>query len=210
MKKSLIAIMLILTALFFISCEKDKSEEVVTTYEKFCETYLLMDPVTNLFPKESKTLYNEPISSDHMKAFLAALYPEKGIEVKNDSSLVFEGGEIKFDGSDTDKIKKAKTNESGAVFIVSYKLSDKEIENEKYTIILTSSIEENENKLSASFYLKINDKDYGTIKYEYNGEKFTSASYNGKSVDVRLLNATHISPSPANSDSESGTETKSE
>ncbi len=194
MKKSLLVIALVLLSLFFVSCNKesaDKSEEMVARYEKFCETYMMMSSTTGLFPKETnKALRDVEISTESMKAFLKDLNPGKEIEVTTEG-LKFDGGSIIIDGDD----KKGTATADQASFKVSYKIDTKEVSNEEYKISLNSSKETNEKTASVSFSLTINDKVYSTITYKSEGEKFTSATVDGKEVNVRLLNASRLNPS---------------
>lgn len=206
MKKSLIAIALILLTLLFVSCNKestDTSEEMVARYEKFCETYMMMSSTTGLFPdKTEPALKDIKISAANMKAFLSALNPGKEIEVTTaENELMFMGGIIKIEGDE----KNSTATVPEATFVVSYKVGATETKNEaKYTIKLSSTKKTADKTTSVTFSLTINDKVYSSITYSFEGEKFTSATVDGKDVNVRLLNASRLNPSL--SSSEKGTE----
>lgn len=195
MKKSLTAVLLILLALLFVSCDNDKSEEVIATYERFCETYLMMAPTSALFPQdEDAELKDKAIESNNMKAFLSALNPGKVIEVTT-TSPVFTAGHIKNTNTDTKKATLV-SSDPVAVFTISYKVDTKEITDEKHSISLSSSMEEGEKADSVSFSLTIDNKTYGSISYSHDGEKFTMATVDGQNVNLRLLNAARLDPTP--------------
>lgn len=200
MKKSITAVLLILLALLFVSCDNDKSEEVIATYEKFCQTYVMMAPVTGLFPETTGSLANKEIKSENMKAFLSALHPGKIIEVTTEKPA-FTKGTITITNDESSKKKTAVvSSDPDAQFSISYKLTkDKETEqktNEQHFISLSSSMEDNDSVTTVSYSLTLDDKVYGSITYSHDGEKFTSATVDGKSVDLRLLNAARLDPTP--------------
>lgn len=226
MKKSLSVILMILLLLFFVSCEKDKSEEVISTYEKFCKTYMLMTPVTELMPtttpESGGSLATVEISQEHMKAFLSAYtrYEIEDITITDEEPLKFKQGIITIDGSETKKTAVIKPDQEAKI-TVSYKVSgetegkEEEKSNEEYKIVMNSSIDIGGKNKSVSFALTLNGNVYGTISYTFEGDKFTSASVDGKSVSVRLLNAAHLNPTPSSAKgdteiSESDSKTDSE
>lgn len=208
MKKSLSVILMILLLLFFVSCEKDKSEEVISTYEKFCKTYMLMTPVTELFPTtqpgDGGKLGDVAISEEHMKSFLSAYtrYEIEDITITDETSLKFKTGIITIEGDATKKTAVIKPDQEAKI-TVSYKVSgeeegkEAEKSNEEYKIVMSSSIDIGEKAKSVSFALTLNGNVYGTISYTFEGDKFTSASVDGKKVNVRLLNAAHLNPTPS-------------
>ncbi len=203
MKKSITAVLLIILALLFVSCDNDKSEEVIATYEKFCQTYVMMAPVTGLFPdtttaESGDSLANKAIEKKNMAAFLSALHPGKEIEVTT-TSPTFTKGTIKITGDEKKKTAVVGSDPE-AQFSISYKMTkDKETEqktDELHFISLNSSMEDNEKVITVSYSLTLDEKVYGSITYSHDGEKFTSATVDGKSVDLRLLNAARLDPTP--------------
>lgn len=217
MKKSITAVLLILLALLFVSCDNDKSEEVIATYEKFCQTYVMMAPVTGLFPdtttaESGDSLAGKEIKSENMKVFLSALHPGKEIEVSTTTTNpTFTKGTIKITGNEKKKTAVV-SSDPEAQFSISYKITkDKEPEqktDEQHFISLNSSMEDNEKVITVSYSLTLDEKVYGSITYSHDGEKFTSATVDGKSVDLRLLNAARLNPTPTvKSDNAETTET---
>lgn len=212
MKKILLSLLVLLSLLSFVSCEKDKSEEVISNYENFTETFMMVNPVAGIFPTETNTaLKDTEIDNDSLTAFLSAIHSGKKVTLSsNDNTKTkFDGGYIKIEGKD----EKKKTSEiSNASFTVSYKVDDTKVENKTYKISSTATLNESDDKVSFTYSLTINDKTsstmndktYKSISYTYDGEKFTSAKVDGKDVSLRLLNASRLSQYLPTNDTGSG------
>ncbi len=187
MKKILIVLLSVLLALSFISCEKDKSEEVIANYEEFCKVYKIDNAALSLFSSASTEtdLSKVTISSNSIPYFLKAV-------LSSNEDITGPSGSTNFtSGSYTNKTEGDTTTVTitDAVFKVSYKIGDKNVTDEEYKISGTCITKNPEDGTGSYDYsLTINGTGYSITMSGEKG-KVTSATVNGKAVDVRLLNS---------------------
>ena len=187
MKKLSIILLALLIVFSFSSCEKDKTEDVISAYENYYKVSAIDNNAYNLFSsslnEDTDSLDLTPAAVD--MATLRTLLKSLGL---SDESL---GESITPSGKITGTIKKRNKNLTFDVKI-SYTVADgaKEL-----TITGTYFNEQGDTGTgpatarSTSYALKINGTDYAvSCKIDENG-KCTSASVNGTDVDVRLINS---------------------
>ena len=188
MKKLSIILLIALVLLSVVSCKKDKSEEMIATYEEFVTVNEICDYVNRLASSETKI--GDTITSVYVEKIVNAAYGSD-ITVK---SATFTSGEYK---TETSGNPRAYTN-TYTVFVVSYKYTEGSDTTEKdgeltvdgtmvtsypETRATSESTEENN-------VLTINKNKTYKMSYYWDYEAgYKSASVNGKDVEVRLLNA---------------------
>ncbi len=189
MKKVLIAMLAVLLLLSFTSCEKDKSEEVIAALEDFYKTgnRLLSAMAVMEIPDDETVNYEytdatTDVSDSYLHAFLYNI-----CDVKKEVASI-ESVSGKVTGTQKSGVSSDLTFSD---VVVKYKLADDETVYE-FTLNGTckGSIEKKgETEIeSREFSLTVNGTQY-SWSYTMKNEKFTAASANGKSVDVRLLNS---------------------
>ncbi len=186
MKKILIVLLSVLLALSFISCEKDKSEEVIANYEEFCKVYKIDNTALSLFSSASTEtdLKETSIDTKNLSSFLSALLSSSDITGPSASTNFTSGSYAKKTEGDTTKV-----TITDAVFKVSYTIGDKNVTDEEYKISGTCVTKNPEDGTGSYDYsLTINGTGYSITMSGEKG-KVTSATVNGKAVDVRLLNS---------------------
>ena len=187
MKKVLIVLLSVLLLISFVSCEKDKSEEVIETYEEFWETYRTINATTGALSEGTNnkpTLETKDFPDYNVYRALRILgYNEvNNLEVtsgEGSTSLTSEGDDS------TQKYENIKVVASGEGNPI-----------KTYTLAFSGTIKESGDSATdtydANFTITVNDDTHTyTMKYVMDKEhNFISASVNGKAVDVRLLNST--------------------
>ena len=189
MKKVLIAMLAVLLLLSFTSCEKDKSEEVIAALENFYKTgdcvFCAMGVVE--IPDDETVNYEyTDATTDVSDAYLHAfLYNICGVK-KEVASIESVSGKVT--GAQKSGVSSDLTFSD---VVVKYKLADDETVYE-FTLSGTykGSIEKKgETEIeSREFSFTVNGTQY-SWSYTMENEKYTAASANGTSVDVRLLNS---------------------
>ena len=187
MKKVLIALLAVLLLLSFTSCEKDKSEEVIAAYEEYCK-----------------------VCSVGSWAYASFKYPESGSV--NFTSLTKDNiseNQLSYcldylDGSWLDKVDAVEGSVTGTysktdaditfkgVKITYYVEGDSTTKHELTidgTFKFTQNTDMTTGKVEAN--MTINGNAFA-FSYTVENSKYTAASVNGKSVDVRILNSQQI------------------
>lgn len=195
MKKLSIVLLCALLAFSFVSCEKDKSGDMITNYENFMagwvgaeKTYdLFYDGLYNITGEVSVDLNG--IKVHDTEDFVQNYLGREDIDIDN-STVDFTGGKIT--GNITSKYNRQLTF-ADATFKVKYTEGEETAEKElEFTINGTCelSTDEEANTDSAAYNFTANDKTYNISYTQNNNQKrYTSAKVNGNDVEVRLLNA---------------------
>ncbi len=204
MKKVLIVLLSVLLALSFVSCEKDKSEEIIANYEAFVKTCPKAEAAvttlsfnTSWYSETGKidNSFSDTSLSEDDYWYVATLI--NNLEDNNIYSSEIVSATLKsgnLTGQRNLETKETDVTASDVVLEVTYKpdaSSDK--------------TETAEFKMNGD-YKKCNNDDYNEMKCDltvngikYNiaykvvkgdNPKYTSAAVDGKDVEIRLLNAT--------------------
>ncbi len=219
MKKVLIVLLSVLLALSFISCEKDKSGEVIQNYEDFKKSQSaywiasdFCDDLVYEYIEDGKV--DKKLSEDDKPDILAFLKNysnndlQKILDVDADcitiSSVESVSGELKGETESTEEYWKEEYTASDIVINFKYTITTYVYESgTKKDSAETSDPIEGELKINMKSSFKSTEKGYtcsisslslqGTsykdITYSYEGKKYTSATVGGADVELRLLNA---------------------
>jgi len=199
MKKLSIVLLCVLLAFSFVSCEKDKSEDMVTTYENFCAGWRDADETYDLFYTALEAA-SEDINidlaatstavkgvSNYVKDYLG----NENITVDNSETVKFTEGKI----TGTKNTTSASLTFKDAKFKVSYHENAKGWASTTTLEFLINgtyeySLDEEAKTESFAYNFTVNEKTYN-VSYTENSEtnRYISAKVNGKDVEVRLLNA---------------------
>lgn len=184
MKKILIVLVATLLLFSFTSCEKDKSEEVIATYEEFWKTFFIDYQVEEMIDYKvdpSTSTVNCTISASTIKSgdFECALCYILGKDLATDS-VIINSAEGTVTGT-----KNSKGVDLTFDVTITYAFKG---ETEAKTFTLKGTYK-NSNYESFEFKFTIDGAPYNlSYKGSENG-KVTEASVNGKDVDVRLINS---------------------
>ena len=183
-----------LLAFSFVSCEKDKSGDMITNYENFAVALRGGLNTYYLFYKALDDVSEEVnVNLEGIHVYDADDFVENYLANKNiyfdDSGINFTAGTITGTKNDTTK----NYTFTNAKFNVKYTEGEGSEEKElEFTINGTydESEDEEANTESFAYNFTANDKTYN-ISYTLsaNPERFTSAKVNGNNVELRLLNA---------------------
>ncbi len=188
MKKLSIILLVVLVLLSVVSCKKDKSEDMIATYEEFVSVNEICDSVNRL--ANSQTKIGDSIETEYVGKIVNAAYGSD-ITVK---SATFTSGEYKTETTENPRTY----TDTYTVFVVSYKYtegSDTTVKDGELTVDGTMVTSYPETRASAenteeNNVLTINkNKTYKMSYYWESKAGYKSASVNGKDVEVRLLNA---------------------
>lgn len=190
MKKVLIILSIALMLVAFVSCNKDKSGEMVETYEEFVTGLAKCDAATRISSGYDTDTYEHTISKDYL---------QDAVNKINDSNITITSY------SPTTFVRPQKTEGEKTTYTydnvsIKYKYTEGSDETEKdgtFTISGTKSITNYQPKALArdteySYNLTINGKAYKLSYYLNADGTYKSASVNGKNVELRLLNAPRI------------------
>ena len=200
MKKVLIVLLSVLLLVSFVSCEKDKSEEIIKAYEDYCKTERIIDNTKNVLSsndatKNKTTLETSDFNEYRVSWALRTLGYEEEITSANDFKVISGEGSTSFTSPDENSTLQTYKD---------IKVSAKTIDSEKNTIATYTLVFNGTEKVTregsgdsatdthdVNFTITVNDDTHTyTMKYvqdqKYN---FVSVSVNGKAVDVRLLNS---------------------
>lgn len=199
MKKLSIVLLCAFLFFSFISCEKDKSDEVINNYENFKSTENMGENVIFLFDVDSLekgeteiNLSESGADKDDIEDVISK-YTGKYLEVISDSDdIAFTSGKLKSNKTDDKNIT---INIDDAKLDVTYRVynddGDPVGDEIKLSLVISGdfSLSTSDDTFSTSFKFKVIDKSYD---YSYSKtistEKYTKAAVNGNNVDVRLLN----------------------
>lgn len=197
MKKLSIVLLCLLLAFSFVSCEKDKSGDMITNYENFMTGLVGSSYTYDLFrqqlPGETGEA-NVDLSGKlvyDVEDFVELYLSNEAISVPSTSSVYFTEGKItgtKADNSGNYTITDAK-------FKVNYKESVESTETKELDFLINGTFElsENEEAITESntYNFTINNEKTYDVSYTMNANtgRFISANVNGNDVEIRLLNA---------------------
>lgn len=201
MKKVLIVLLSVLLAFSFISCEKDKSGEVIQNYEDYMKSANVASNLSRISRglinkyKDSGTGIANKDFSDSDKSDILSL-------INNGSNIYYVKELLDLDDITITEVESVSGKLQGTT--ADYTASDITIKF-KYTVSGSSDSVEGQLKFSIKYSgtgtendytisyssLSLQDVSYKDIKYtvDKNTEKYTSATVGGASVEVRLLNA---------------------
>ena len=210
--KKISIIMLSLILLFcFVSCEKDKSGEMIENYEAFVKAYKVCNYTFNALPNRSSSSsastsgvtnvaekYSEVID-DYLSALYSTIHEDSNITITKitDGSGTYE---YAYDDNTEEKVLNLTVTYNNVVLKYTYTDANGTEKNDGEMKISTgtykrktSSIDSSSKGDGISLYdVKCNMTIDGTtyeITYTKKGSTFTSATVNGNEVEVRLLNA---------------------
>ena len=193
MKKVLIVLLSVLLLISFVSCEKDKSEEIIETYEEFWKTYRTIGATTGALSEgtnNKETLDKDDFAKSGVYYALSYLGYE-GVESGTD--LEVTAGEGSTSCTYPDEASKLQTYKD--VTVSAKTVDDKGNTVNTYSLTFNGTIKESGDSATdtfdANFTITVKDDTHTyTMKYVMDKEhNFISASVNGKAVDVRLLNS---------------------
>ncbi len=185
MKKVLIILSVAIMLIASVSCEKDKSGEMVETYEEF---------MTALAKCNLATISNGYDEATN-ECTISESYLQEAVNKINDSEITITSGDAKF--VRTEKTEGQKTTFTYDNVSIKYKYTEGSDETPKdgtLTISGSYSITDYSTRALArdteySYDLTVNGKSY-KLSYYLNADRtYKSASVNGKNVELRLLNA---------------------
>lgn len=212
MKKLSIIILSLILLFCFVSCEKDKSGEMIENYEAFVKAYKVCNYTFSALPNRSSSSsagtsgvtnvaekYSEA-SDDHLSALYSTIHEDSNITITK-----ITGGsgtyEYTYDDNAEEDILNLTVTYNNVILKYTYTDADGTEKNDGEMKISegtykrkTSSIDDTSSKgTSINLYdVKCNMTIEGTtyeITYTKKGSTFTSATVNGKEVQIRLLNA---------------------
>ena len=202
MKKVMIVLLAALLLVSFSSCKKDKSEDVIATYESFCKVQEIVDDVPRIF-SNMDVHNNEPVEKSN-----------SDISIDSDLTYLLSDIDSKYekiytlkDLSATGTVKR-ELSEEGTTSTETWTVTNCEVSfkydlkdnleafiDDKITIngtfvvktLGTTRGDYEAEEVDASFSL--NGTNY-SISYATNTKpSFTRAKVNGNDVDLRLLNS---------------------
>ncbi len=203
MKKVLIVLLSVLLALSFVSCESDKSEEIIAVYDEYVRgdnfTRYAYSSFSGLYStKDGETTLNDNdiTNSDIVDDLIRIVDGIKSLSLTN---AVAKSGTIKVENESTETTKGRTITFTDCVIDATYNdYSEKETKKgEKTTLAINGTFswedtyDDDENLTSWTNYYNFSIGDL-SYKLERAYDKYstcTSAKVNGKSVDLRLVNA---------------------
>ena len=183
MKKVLIILLSLLLLVSITSCNKDKSGEVIETFEEFANAGEICLQATslinngNVMKEDDETFVPKSDAKDLIVA-LDSKY--KDLDYDNDLTL----------SNKTGKITKASgvTSYTGISVDYSFPFNGATVTG-TLTVDGTYTLKEDGDITYITYDMTVNGTEY-LVKYSYDDIGFLSASINGKEVNVRLLNST--------------------
>ena len=185
MKKISIILLALLMLLAFVSCDKDKSGDMINAYEEFVKAYNNGLEVRTNFAKDGK-IETSDISDWELGSII---YTLNGSDIDVKSLEVADGSSTTLTTSEDKNTKTYTFNNIS----ITYKYTEGEDTTEKdgtYTLTGTYVVTDSADKGSSySFDITINSETKCKIAYSKDAKgAFTSASVNGTDVELRLLN----------------------
>ncbi len=197
MKKLSIIILSLILLFCFVSCEKDKSEEMIANYEAFMKAYKVCYETWYALPKTTTAdmSTDETVGKEKVQDILNAIDSENSnIEVidatDHSTCPITKSGSVTVT-----KDENKKTYTYNITINYSY---IKNLTVLADTLTISGTYEETETTSKASVYnsdvkckITINGTTYEITYYQdyTRSDKFTSATVNGNTVELRLLNA---------------------
>lgn len=196
MKKVSIIFLVLVMLLAFVSCDKDKSGEMVATYEEFMNTYNSCYKVAMLLGKKAVS----PISVSNDENFALTINTINNSDIKVTEITEQSGSVTESAGENTNDVDAEYKNIS-----IKYKYTEGSDTTVKEGILTVSGTYKHQynatsaslsrgtgSNESVSYVLTINGKQYKLSYFKDINKGYTSASVNGKDVELRLLNAEDI------------------
>ena len=190
MKKLFIVLLAVMLVFSLTSC-KDKSEEMIEIYEKFCSTVTLGDRVMKTFddPVDFDTDTTTKLNENDISAIIG-LSSGSVVDVK---SIDSKAGKVKVVSNDDS----SKTTITWKNVVIAYKYtegSDNTEKDGKLTISGSYGWEELSKRgepvpTTYRYSFTINSTSYSADYTQDEGYKYTDANVNGKGVNLRILNA---------------------
>ncbi len=200
MKKVMIVLLAALLLVSFSSCEKDKSEDVIATYESFCKVQEIAVDVPLIF-SDMNVHNNAPVEKSN-----------SDISIDSDLTYLLEAVDSKYekittlkDLSATGTVKR-EVSEEGTTRTETWTVTNCEV-SFKYTVEGSEDYIDDKITINGTFVEKtlgtrgsyeaeevdasfsLNGTNY-SISYATNTKpSFTRAKVNGNDVDLRLLNS---------------------
>lgn len=174
MKKVLIVLLSVLLLVSFVSCEKDKSEEIIKNLEDFYKAKNICESATNLL-EESAYTGNDLTLNDIASGELMDCLYYLGIEDYSDlNEITAVTGSATFtDGKKSyNDIVMTYTNDDGS----------------EHTFSFSGTFDGS--TASTIYKMRVTGTDYSVSWTKDSNGKYTAASVNGNDVEVRLLNST--------------------
>ena len=191
MKKLFIVLLATMLVFSLTSC-KDKSEEVIETYEKFCSTVTLGDRVMKTFddPVDFDT---NTTAADPNLINLSRIIGLSSGSVVDVKSIDSKAGKVEVVSNDDS----SKTTITWKNVVIAYKYtegSDNTEKDGKLTISGSYGWEELSKRgepvpTTYRYSFTINSTSYSADYTQDEGYKYTDANVNGKGVNLRILNA---------------------
>ena len=183
MKKVLIILLSLLLLVSITSCNKDKSGEVIETFEEFANAASISINATDLVNNGNPTTEGAEtyVGLKDAKDLIVALDSKyKDLDYDNDLTL----------SNKTGKITKASgvTSYTGISVDYSFPFNGATVTG-TLTVDGTYTLKEDGDITYITYDMTVNGTDY-LVDYSYNSNEYLSASINGKEVNVRLLNST--------------------
>ena len=191
MKKLSIIILSLVLLFCFVSCEKDKSEEMIANYEAFLKAYNVCGETSYALPKKTTNMSDDTdVDYYDIQNILTAVDEENSnVEIissslkKTGSVTATEEGDketytydIKIDYKYIKGGTGSVTQEGTLTISGTYEVTE------------TASKGEPDNK-DVKYKLTINGTPYEISYYQKANGEYTSATVNGNTVELRLLNA---------------------
>ena len=191
MKKLSIIILSLILLLCFVSCEKDKSEEMIANYEAFAKVYKVCDETWCALPKKNTNMSEDTdVSYYDIQNILTAIDSENSNVEVIDSSVKKSGTITATEDGDKE------------TYTYDIKIDYEYIKGgtgsvkQNGTLTISGTYEKTEIKPKAiandedvKCKFTINGTPYEIAYYQKGNATFTSASVNGVAIEVRLLNA---------------------
>ena len=195
MKKVLIVLLSVLLALSFVSCESDKSEEVIAVYNEYRNGLSLWDsmrwslgydPYTDA---ETTLAEGTEIEDTYYLRELIELVED--VTYAKNATGIIKSGKITVKSEENGNDKKRTVVIKDAVIEATYTDYYGDKENKNITLKLNGtydySFKAETNVNSYSYDLKANDISF-EIASELKESLYTSAEVNGKAVNLKLVN----------------------
>ena len=172
--------------LAFVSCDKDKSGDMINTYEEFVKAYNNGLEVRTNFAKDGK-IETSDISNWELGSIV---YTLNGSDIDVKSLEVADGSSTTLTTSEDKNTKTYTFNNISITYKYTEGEKDTTEKDGTYTLTGTYVVTDSADKGSSySFDLTINTDTKCKIAYSKDAKgAFTSASVNGTDVELRLLN----------------------
>ena len=186
MKKISIILLALLMLLAFVSCDKDKSGDMINTYEEFVKAYNNCLEIPTYFAKDGKIEASD-IGNWELRMLVHTL---NGSYIGVTSLEVADGSSTTLTTSEDKNTKTYTFNNISITYKYTEGEEDTTEKDGTYTLTGTYVVTDSADKGSSySFDITVNSETKCKIAYSKDAKgAFTSASVNGTDVELRLLN----------------------